>query len=85
MGRGVGHRGTAHGAEGVGELGPPPPSLLSPLPGRHGARRRRQRPDRPHPLLYSPVRRWQFSFSPLRLLLLIRYLVDVVPRMRKPP
>jgi hypothetical protein len=81
MGTGVGRRGTAHGAEAVGELGPPPPSLFSPLPGRHGA----QRPDRPHPLLYFPMRRWQFSFSPLRLFLLIRYLVDVVPRVRKPP
>jgi hypothetical protein len=38
MGMGVGCRGTAHGAEAVGELGPPPPSLFSPLPGRHGAR-----------------------------------------------
>jgi hypothetical protein len=54
------------------------------VPGGGGERHRR-RPDRPHPLLYSPVRRCQFSFSPLRLFLLICYLVDVVPRMQKPP
>jgi hypothetical protein len=32
--------------EAVGELGPPPPSLFSPLPEC-----RRRRPDHPHPLL----------------------------------
>jgi hypothetical protein len=50
-----------------------------------GGERCRQRLDRPHPLLDFPVRRWQFSFSRLRLFLLIPYLVDVVRRMRKPP